>query len=816
LSSHRVLIVVMTILAVWASYFGAVQKMEWPLYKIFAQLAPTQATDAKVAVIAIDDKSIKSNEQKPWGSGELAKLASTLRSFRGKSLVWLPPVDAHDLSADIDTVMQKLNPKEKKQFQRLISGLDKNGTLLRLLDRKNVIYMVPYAAGNAQPGTVKAPSLEVDTVIKDSVLGRALTFIYAMPQTEYSVNNAQTDLFKSARNGFYPAPEHGATIVQEPLIIKLQDKYFPSAALQVLALINGATQKKIQFIPSEGVRVQGQMFATDPAFNVVPRLGEAKFDKSIVPVYSAIDVVTGKIKAVELNEFDVLVVGQSHADTAMVKLYSGDKSSYPVWFANLVNTLVQGNVVNVPYGSHVIQRCLILVVALYFIFLPLRLRGYVGLAFSGFLAVLMINAMFFSMFLYTSWLKITIPVLFLVVGHLIVAFHFKLTMAFKSLQLEAANAYRELALNEQTHGNLDKAFAYMRKCPMDKKLLECLYNLGIEFESRRQFRQAVAVYEYISRKDSNYRDIQERKARHQTVSSPNLLSRTSTPNTAATLVVDHPNVARPVLGRYQVEKIVGQGAMGTVYLGVDPKIGRTVAIKTLALSEEFDQKQLEDVRRRFFREAETAGRLNHPNIVTIYDVGEEHDLAYIAMDFITGDGLDNFVQGETLLSIDEVFQIGVEVAEALDYAHAQNVVHRDVKPANIIYDPKTHAIKVTDFGIACLTDTSKTRTGTIMGSPSYMSPEQLEGTDVDGRSDLYSLGVTLYQLFTATLPFTADSMSSLAYKIVKDKPKGIRQVRAELPVCLSRVINKTLEKNPDDRYQNGAELAKALRRCGGL
>jgi serine/threonine-protein kinase len=246
---------------------------------------------------------------------------------------------------------------------------------------------------------------------------------------------------------------------------------------------------------------------------------------------------------------------------------------------------------------------------------------------------------------------------------------------------------------------------------------------------------------------------------------------------------------------------------------VDPKISRTVAIKTLPLSDEFDSKQIEEVRRRFFREAETAGRLNHPNIVTIFDVGEEHDLAYIAMDYINGEGLDTFGHPDNLLSIDEVFHIGITVAEALDYAHQQNVVHRDIKPGNIIYDIQNSNVKVTDFGIACLTDNSRTRTGTVLGSPSYMSPEQLSGEQVDGRSDLYSLGVTLYQLFTGVLPFTADSMASLAYKIANNKPQGIRKIRSELPTCLTRVINKSIEKNPELRYQTGTAFADALRRC---
>jgi serine/threonine-protein kinase len=253
--------------------------------------------------------------------------------------------------------------------------------------------------------------------------------------------------------------------------------------------------------------------------------------------------------------------------------------------------------------------------------------------------------------------------------------------------------------------------------------------------------------------------------------------------------------------------------MGLVYLGRDPRIGRTVAIKTMALSQEFEGEELEAVKARFFREAETAGRLNHPNIVTIYDVGEEQDLAYIAMDYLQGKPLSHFCKPESLLSLEKVFDIGIQVAEALDYAHQQNVVHRDIKPANIIYDPKTGKVKVTDFGVACLTDSSKTKTGTVLGSPSYMSPEQLAGRKVDGRSDIFSLGITLFQLITGELPFVADSLASLMYKIANEKHVDVRILRPDVPSCVSTIINRALYKDIEKRCQTGKNLANALRRC---
>jgi serine/threonine-protein kinase len=221
--------------------------------------------------------------------------------------------------------------------------------------------------------------------------------------------------------------------------------------------------------------------------------------------------------------------------------------------------------------------------------------------------------------------------------------------------------------------------------------------------------------------------------------------------------------------------------MGVVYLGKDPKIGRVVAIKTMALSQEFSGDELVDARERFFREAETAGRLQHQNIVTIFDAGEEHDLAYIAMEFLKGKDLLDFCKDGNLLPAAKVLSIVARVAEALAYAHRQNVVHRDIKPANIMYELDSDTVKVTDFGIARITDSSKTKTGLVLGTPSFMSPEQLAGKKVDGRSDLYSLGVMLFQMLTGVLPFRGESMAELMFKIANEEAPDIRIIRKELP-----------------------------------
>jgi len=268
---------------------------------------------------------------------------------------------------------------------------------------------------------------------------------------------------------------------------------------------------------------------------------------------------------------------------------------------------------------------------------------------------------------------------------------------------------------------------------------------------------------------------------------------------------------RATLGRYRVDRQIGRGSMGAVYLGHDPKIGRQVAIKTMALSQEFDGPGLVEARERFFREAETAGRLQHRDIVTIFDAGEDRDLAYIAMEYLKGHDLQAHTTPSNLLPVRSVLQIVARVADALAYAHRQGVVHRDIKPANVMIDPTANTVKVTDFGIARITDSSRTRTGMVLGTPSFMSPEQMAGRRVDGRSDLYSLGVMLFQLLAGRLPHHAESMAKLMYQIANEPAPDIRSLRPDLPAALADVVSLALEKRPEVRYADGRQLATDLR-----
>ena len=270
-----------------------------------------------------------------------------------------------------------------------------------------------------------------------------------------------------------------------------------------------------------------------------------------------------------------------------------------------------------------------------------------------------------------------------------------------------------------------------------------------------------------------------------------------------------PRIAK--LGRYEVVSELGKGAMGIVYLARDPVIGRMVAIKTIRASAGGDEEDTQEFRERFVREAQTAGILSHPNIVTIHDIGEdpETQTSFIAMEYIEGKNIKMLLGERTKFPSEQVSEIVAEVAEALDYAHRKGIIHRDVKPANIIITTDGK-VKITDFGIAKIASSNLTTTGQFLGTPNYMSPEQVSGSPVDGRSDLFSLGVVLYELLTNRKPFQGDNLTAISYKIVHEDHTPPAELAPDIPHEFNDIVGRAMAKDPWNRYQRGKDLALAL------
>ncbi len=340
-----------------------------------------------------------------------------------------------------------------------------------------------------------------------------------------------------------------------------------------------------------------------------------------------------------------------------------------------------------------------------------------------------------------------------------------------------------------TAGRLEPAFAEFRRCVPNESLATAMYKLSLAFEEQAKPERAEAVLEWMKRT-------------HGATTSQNsfsLRSRNGTPQQ---------------LGRYVIERKLGKGAMGAVYLARDPRINRPIALKVIPIEKEFEDEELEEARLRFFREAESAGKLAHPNIITVYDCGEDKHLAYIAMEYLQGLSLTTYTNPKKLLAPTKALELCARTAEGLDYAHNQGVIHRDIKPANLLYSLREDVLKITDFGVARLTaNNNRTKTGIILGTPMYMSPEQLNAEDLSGHSDLFSLGVSLYELLVGEVPFQASNIAVLMSKISTDDPAPVSNRRPGVPPSVDAVLFKALAKRPEQRFANGGEMALALRNC---
>ena len=337
-------------------------------------------------------------------------------------------------------------------------------------------------------------------------------------------------------------------------------------------------------------------------------------------------------------------------------------------------------------------------------------------------------------------------------------------------------------------GRLEPAFAEFRRCNPSETIAAVMYKLSLAFEQQAKPERAEAVLEWMKRT-------------HGGSTTSDTMTRKKVSGTPQRL------------GRYVIEKRIGRGAMGAVYLAKDPRINRPVALKVIPIEKEFEDEELKEARLRFYREAESAGRLTHPNIITVFDAGEDKGLAYIAMEYVPGIPLRSFTDPKKLLAPKRALALAASTAEALDYAHNQGVIHRDIKPANLLYNPKEGSLKISDFGVARITDNNSTKTGIVLGTPMYMSPEQLGAENLTGLSDLFSLGVTLYELLVGEVPFRASNIAVLMTKITTEDPALVSTRRAGIPPSVDAVLAKAMAKRPTDRFSCGAEMAIALRNC---
>ena len=785
----------------------------------FSSTTTSRQPSDRIAVIAIDDQSIANLGRWPWSRDIHAKLIDKLAAAKAKTIVHTvffsePQVDpglvfirkmkaALGSSTDTAAANEQLN----QLIAEAETALDTDTILATSIKNAgNVLLPSFFAIGYPQGRPDNAlPDFALKSAVDDPT-NFSLSAVRAQEPID-SLGNVAAGV-----GHLNPSPDVDGAVRKEPLLVNFYGKAVPSMALLGAAKSLNLKVSDIRLNAGQSVQIGKLQVSTDEHALMTPQFYKGKEGKPAFVVDSFYDVLTGKISAAKYAD-KIVIIGATAVGVGTLFPVPGYPALSPAEsLAHVTSSILNEHFIVQPYWGVWATAGLFLLIAAYVIAVLPRLSAGMGATATLVLFVGLLTLEFGLLSASATWLELVLPATLLVLGHLaLTTKRFLVTEAGKvQADEESAETSRMMGLALQGQGQLDMAFDRFRRVPMNEAVMGNLYSLAMDFERKRQFNKAEAVYEHMAAFDKGYKDIKAKLNRAKNLSETVMLGG-SGGHPGGTMLLADGAVEKPMLGRYQVEKELGKGAMGVVYLGKDPKIGRVVAIKTMALSQEFSGDELVDARERFFREAETAGRLQHQNIVTIFDAGEEHDLAFIAMEFLKGKDLADHCKGDHLLPVPVVLSIVARVAEALAYAHKQNVVHRDIKPANIMYEVQSDTVKVTDFGIARITDSSKTKTGLVLGTPSFMSPEQLAGKKVDGRSDLYSLGVMLFQMLAGVLPFRGDSMSELMFKIANEAAPDIRIIRSELPQNLADVVALSLSKRPETRYQTGEQFAVDLR-----
>jgi serine/threonine-protein kinase len=813
---------VVVVLLFFAGGSDLLQSLERKAYDMGVQASSRTPSD-KIAVIAIDDTSIANIGRWPWSREVHAKMTDLLAGAKAKVIANTVFLFEPQIDPGYQYITKLLELAAKAQPE----GAETSPTLALLKEAETALNTDRRLAQSyARAGNVLLPMLFTidiprgkpdrplaDYVVKNAILGKE-DELGALPASAVQVPLDSLGRAAAGLGHLNANPDVDGGIRTEPLVLRYFEHHFPSLSLMVAAKSLNLGPADIRIRANEGVTLGRLRIGTDPALQMYAFFYKDRDNRPAFQPDSFYDVLMGKIPAAKYAD-KIVLIGATAAGVGTTSVTPVSPAMPPVLtLAHSVSSILQEHFFVAPTWGWIVEKLVFLLVGVYLIVLLPRLKAAPAAVITvGILAVL-IAVHFVLMTTQATWMQLMVPCTLLLVGHVALATkRFIVTEAAKAKSDESsAESNRMLGIAYQAQGQLDLAWDKFRQVRMSDAVMDNLYNLALDFERKRQFNKAEGVFRHMHEYNPKFKDLAQKLSRAKQLSETVILGGASShPGGSLNLAAGE----KPKFGRFEVQKELGKGAMGVVYLGKDPKIGREVAIKTMALAQEFEAEELAEVKERFFREAETAGRLSHPNIVTIYDTGEEHDFCYIAMELLKGGDLAPYVKGANLLPLDKAVSIVARAADALAYAHKQNVVHRDIKPANMMYHAGTDTLKLTDFGIARLTDSSKTKTGMVLGTPSYMSPEQLAGKKIEGRSDLFSLAVSLYQLLSGKLPFEGESMAQLMYKIANEPPTDILSVNPKVPHGLVAFLDKALAKNPDERYQSGDEFAAALRAAVG-
>ncbi len=805
--------VLLTLLFLAAGWFkpGFLESLELKFYDARMQVRKKGVRPEEIIIVDIDEASVKKIGRWPWPRGVIGAVVEKIGAGGpravGMNIFYSEPDERISLK-ELKYLLES-GKTQSDDLTNMLAELDNDRKLAQSINTAGDVYLPVYLTESAVRVEVGEPDpgLAAHALKIPAVKGEGALRVPAANDITLPID----PLFQAAAGIGHVNLHFDADgkVRRENLLFEYGGLYFPSLTLRLAAAYLG--------VPLDQIRVSGKSLTVggltlpvtdEGAFLIDFIMGENPFRND---AYSFFDVYTDKIPPEAFKNRVVLIMPSAPGIMNPVSTPSANSSPVGHVLSNSLWAMLNNRSIVQPAWDKWATLGLVLFVGAVIALLLPRLKSLFALiAFILLFAVIVSGA--FYLFIGGIWIHTVYPVLQLVIGYIgVVTLSYFATETRKTkMEGESAETNRTLALTYQSQGMLDMAFDKLRKVPVDEGVKEILYSLALDFERKRQLNKAANVYAYIEEQDPTYKDAAQKKRKLLQASDSMVYGNGFLGGQTGDAVLSGGSDTRPTLGRYEIMKQLGKGAMGVVYLGQDPRINRTTAIKTFRFTDDFEPEEAERMKETFFREAESAGTLSHPHIVTIYDAGEEQELAYIAMEYLEGEDLQKYTKQGRLLPMRKVLEVVADVADALAYAHDKGIVHRDIKPANIML-LKNGVVKVTDFGIARVVATSQTQTGVVKGTPHYMSPEQISGEKVDGRSDLFSLGVMLYQLLTGKLPFTGSNPAALMHQIMNVPAPNPKTINPKLSNAHVNIINKAMEKDREKRYQTGAQLATHLR-----
>jgi serine/threonine-protein kinase len=783
-----------------------------------------------IAIVAIDDQSIRQFGDWPWPRSRIADLVGVISdqgaAAIGVCILYTQPeqspglLEIRQLQAGLSEPGWKGTATDGLDglLRQAEARLNQDDRLIAVIRRGKNVVLPMYGTVAQSPGNPSAnpsgmvivnslqatvlPTGNTDTPL---VVARAIGAGSHGPMAVYGLLEPFEALAgkAGAMGHMNLQADSDGRVRHVPLLVDYHGRLIPALPLQLARKHVGGRLKDISveagFFAQPHLLIEHLDLPTDGAYRML-----VNHDRGWTRQrrFSCSEIFNREIDPVVFKDQIVLIGVTAESAAQFYPVGLCDRASEVEIMANVLAGILSTDRLSRPSWAQVLEFGVVLYFAFFLLVVIPRVNARVGaIILLSFLATWYAATVGLLMG-YGFKIDVLGPVVLAAGGFLLLQF----TLASSRLKADKMDACKTLGLAYQGQGMLDMAYEKFVQCPLkDQTVKSLLYNLALDFERKRMFNKALDIYRHI-RTAGAFKDVDKRSGRLSELDSTMVAGgRVDTPLNIGG------GSANPTFGRYEILREIGRGAMGTVYLARDPKINRDVAIKTLAYAE-VEPAELAEVKMRFSREAEAAGKLSHPNIVSIYDVGEEHDMAYIAMELLSGETLAHFCQKGNLLPVARVLAVIAEVTAALDYAHNQGVVHRDIKPTNIMLLADGR-VKVTDFSIAQVVDASQTRTGVILGTPNYMSPEQVDGKRIDGRSDLFSLGIVFYEMLTGARPFKGDSMSAILYAISHNAHTPLARAAPDVPACVKSIVNQLLAKQTTKRYAAAEKAFQEISAC---